>query len=216
MAASSVAAFWAVAALLVVLPGPDWAFVLSSGIRSSSVLPAVGGIVCGYVVVTIVVAAGVGTLVARSAAALTALTIVGGLYLIWQGVRTLIRESGPAAVPSAAGRAAGSVAGSAPVSSRETLARGMGVSALNPKALLLFLALLPQFANVHGDWPLAAQLGLLGGVFTATCAIFYLCLGSFARRVLYSRPGAARFLSRFSGAAMIVIGGFLLLDRFLR
>jgi threonine/homoserine/homoserine lactone efflux protein len=208
MAASSIAAFWAVAALLVALPGPDWAFVLSSGVRSPTVVPAVGGIVLGYAGVTIVVAAGVGTVVARSAAALTVLTIVGGLYLIWQGIRTLIRESRPLVISAATC--------GPPASSRETLARGMGVSALNPKALLLFLALLPQFTSVHGDWPLAAQLALLGCIFTATCAIFYLCLGSFARRVLHTRPGAARFLSRFSGAAMVVIGALLLLDRFLR
>jgi threonine/homoserine/homoserine lactone efflux protein len=206
MSASSVAAFWAVAALLVVVPGPDWAFVLSSGVRSPTVLPAVGGIVCGYAGVTIVVAAGVGTLVARSAAALTALTIIGGIYLIWQGARTLISESGPLVVSAAS-------AGS-PVSSRQMLARGMGVSALNPKALLLFVALLPQFTNVRGTWPLAAQLGLLGCVFTATCAVFYLCLGSFARRILHTRPAAARFLSRFSGAAMVIIGAFLLVERF--
>ena len=206
MAASSVAAFWAVAALLVVLPGPDWAFVLSSGVRSPTVIPAVAGIVCGYAGVTIVVAAGVGTLIARSSAALTALTIIGGIYLIWQGARTLIRESGPLVISHATA--------SSPDSSRQTLARGMGVSALNPKALLLFVALLPQFTSVRGSWPLTVQLGLLGCIFTATCAVFYLCLGSFARRILLTRPAAARFLSRFSGVAMVVIGALLLVERF--
>ncbi len=206
MAASSVAAFWAVAALLVAVPGPDWAFVLSSGVRSPTVVPAVGGIVLGYAGITVVVAAGVGALVARSPAALTALTAAGGSFLIWLGARTLVRKHSHGVVDE------GSRAAGAPW---ETLARGIGVSALNPKGLLLFLALLPQFTNARWDWPLAAQLGLLGLVFMLTCAVFYLCLGSFARRILRARPLAAGLITRISGGAMSVIGALLLIDRFI-
>lgn len=96
---------------------------------------------------------------------------------------------------------------------RATLVKGAGVSGLNPKGLLVFLALFPQFANPHRSWPLAAQLGVLGLVFTLTCAVFYLCLGSFARKTLHARPAAARAVTRFSGAAMIVIGALLLAER---
>ncbi len=202
MAASSIVAFWAVALLLIIVPGADWAFILSSGLRGRTVLPAVSGIVLGYAGITLVVAAGVGALVARSPAFLTGLTIAGGLYLMWHGARTL-------AGPSAPGDHAGAPAGA----SRGTLARGIGVSALNPKGLLVFLALLPQFTDPRGSWPPAAQLGTLGLVFVASCAVFYLCLGSFARRILGSRPAAARAITRFSGAAMIVIGALLLADR---
>ena len=203
MAASSIVAFWAVALLLIVVPGADWAFILSSGLQGRTVLPAVSGIVLGYAGVTLVVAAGVGALVARSPAFLTVLTIVGGLYLMWHGARTLVGPSAPG------GGHADAEAGP----SRGTLARGIGVSALNPKGLLLFLALLPQFTSPRGSWPLPAQLGMLGLVFVASCAVFYLCLGSFARRILRSRPATARVLTRFAGAAMIVIGALLLADR---
>jgi threonine/homoserine/homoserine lactone efflux protein len=202
MAASSVVAFWAVASLLIIVPGADWAFVLSSGLRGGTVIPAVSGIVLGYAGVTAVVAAGVGTLVARSPAFLTGLTVVGGLYLMWHGARTFARSTAPGAPADAAGS-----------TSRGVLARGMGVSALNPKGLLVFLALLPQFTDPHGSWPLAAQLGMLGLVFMLTCAGFYLCLGSFARRVLNARPAIALVIARFSGAAMIVVGALLLAER---
>ena len=206
MAASSVVAFWAVALLLIIVPGADWAFVLSAGLRGRTVLPAVGGIVLGYAGVTVVVAAGVGALVARSPAYLTGLTAVGGLYLMWHGARTLAGPSAPG------GDHAGAPAGAG----RGTLARGIGVSALNPKGLLMFLALLPQFTDPRGSWPLPAQLGMLGLVFVASCAAFYLCLGSFARRILHSRPATARAITRFSGAAMIVIGALLLAERLAR
>jgi threonine/homoserine/homoserine lactone efflux protein len=171
------------------------------------VVSAVGGLVLGYTVLTAVVAAGVGTLVARRPVLLTALTVAGGAYLVWRGAMTLAAPApdlnrAPAAVTS-------------PESAGPTLARGLGVSGLNPKGLLLFLALLPQFADRHGSWPLPAQLALLGVVFTVTCGTFYLGLGSVVRAVLRPRPWTARAVTRLSGAAMIVIGAALLAERFL-
>ena len=66
--------------------------------------------------------------------------------------------------------------------------RGIGVSGLNPKGLLVFLAVLPQFAAPHGAWPLAVQLGVLGLVFTLICAGFYLSMGCAARRSRTAGP----------------------------
>ena len=214
MAASSIAAFWAIAFLLVIVPGPDWAFTISAGLRGRSVIPAVGGIVLGYAAMTIVVAAGVGALVARSPALLSALTITGGLYLMWHGATTLARPSAPGTAQSAPASNSAPPSESAPArTSQTTLLRGAGVSALNPKGLLLFLALLPQFTSPHGRWPLAVQLGVLGLVFMLSCGAFYLCLGSVARKALHARPTAARVVTRFSGAAMFIIGALLLADR---
>src|SRR5580693_2600657 len=94
MAASSVAAFWVVAFLLIIVPGADWAFVIGTVLGGRPVLPAVGGLVLGYAGIPLAVAAGVGALVARAPAALTALTVAGGLYLIWLGARALARPGG--------------------------------------------------------------------------------------------------------------------------
>ena len=209
MAASSIAAFWVVSSLLIMVPGADWAYTIGAGLRGHSVVPAVGGIVLGYAAMTIVVAAGVGALVARSPALLGALTIVGGLYLMWHGATTLARPSGPDTTSNGA-----PASESAPArTSQATLLRGAGVSALNPKGLLLFLALLPQFTSPHGPWPLAVQLAVLGVVFMLSCGTFYLCLGSVARKTLHARPAAARAVTRVSGAAMFIIGALLLADR---
>ena len=202
MAASSIAAFWAAALLLIIVPGADWAFTISAGLRGHSILAAVSGLVLGYAAMTIIVAAGVGALLARSPAFHTGLTIAGGLYLIWHGARALARPSAP-----------GTPAGAPASTNRATLVKGVGVSGLNPEGLLVFLALLPQFTNPHRGWPLPVQLGVLGLAFTLTCAVFYLCLGSSARKILHARPAAARAVTRFSGAAMIVIGALLLTER---
>jgi threonine/homoserine/homoserine lactone efflux protein len=205
MAASSVAAFWVVALLLIIVPGADWAFVIGTVLGGRPVLPAVSGLVLGYAGITIAVAAGVGAVVARTPASLTALTVAGGLYLIWLGARTLIRP-GTGPVPEA---------GAEGGTRRSVLVRGLGVSGLNPKGLLVYLAVLPQFTTPRGPWPLTAQLGVLGLVFVLTCGAFYWSLGSAARRIVQARPGTARAITRFSGGAMVVIGVLLLAERLL-
>ena len=202
MAPGSVLAFWLVALLLIAVPGADWAFTISAGLRGHSVLPAVGGLVVGYALLTAVVAAGVGALVAGSPAVLTGLTVVGGGYLVWHGALTFARPTSP-----------GASADLPEGGDWRTFVTGVGVSGLNPKGLLIFLALLPQFTSPHGSWPVAGQIGLLGLAFMATCAAFYLALGSLARSVLNARPGLARAVSRLSGAGMVLVGTLLLVDR---
>jgi threonine/homoserine/homoserine lactone efflux protein len=240
MAASSIFAFWAVAVLLILVPGADWAFTISAGLRGHSVLPAVSGLMLGYAAMTVAVAAGLGTLVARTPDVLTALTIAGGIYLMWLGARTLARPPAPSIPADAAGAAAAPAdppagapvvppagapadplagvpavtpAGGPASTGRGLLARGVGVSGLNPKGLLLFLALLPQFTNPRWSWPLALQLGFLGLIFMISCGTVYLCVGSITRKTLHARPAAARALTRISGAAMLVIGALLLAER---
>ena len=205
MAAGSIAAFWAIAFLLVIVPGPDWAFTVSAGLRGRSVLPAVGGIVLGYAAMTIVVAAGVGALVARTPAFLSALTVAGGLYLMWHGTTTVARPPGPATAAAAPAR-----------TGLGTLARGIGVSGLNPKGLLLYIALLPQFARPGPGWPIAAQIGLLGVLHMSDCAVVYSAVAVLSRLLLRARAAAARTLTRVSGAVMIAVGAALLIERLAR
>lgn len=206
MTVTAVAGFWAVSLLLALVPGADWAYVIAAGLRDGSVLPAVAGLLTGYLALTAVVTAGVAGLIARSPAALTALTMLGAGYLLWLGTMTLLQ---PAAAPVAAAET-----GSQPRARRA--ARGAGVSGLNPKGLLLFLAILPPFATRGGTWPLAVQIAVLGLVHTGNCALVYTSAGIAARRVLRTRPGAAAAVTRCSGAAMIVLGALLLAGRLLR
>jgi len=201
MAANSVLAFWAVALLLIVVPGADWAFTIGAGMAKRSIVPAVGGLVIGYLIVTAIIAAGVGVLIASSPRALNALSLLGGGYLIWHGAMTVAKPARP-----------GDPASGSPGSHWKTFLKGVGVSGLNPKALMMFLALLPQFTDTSWSWPMTGQLSALGMIFTVTCAIFYLCLGSVAQQLFRKRPGAGPVISRLSGAAMIVIGAALLIS----
>ncbi|MGM9346135.1 LysE family translocator [Streptomyces sp. NBC_01124] len=200
---AGVGAFWSVSFLLVLVPGADWAYAITAGLRHRTVLPAIGGLLGGYVVLTAVVAAGLATAVAGSPTVLTLLTAAGAAYLVWLGVTTLAHPAAPRAGDGDEGT--GSWIGRA--------ARGAGISGLNPKALLLFLALLPQFAARDADWPFAAQIVALGLVHTANCAVVYTGVGTTARRILGARPAVATAVSRVSGAAMILVGALLLAER---
>jgi threonine/homoserine/homoserine lactone efflux protein len=184
----------------------------------------VGGLVLGYAGMTAVVAAGVGALIAESPEALTTLTVLGGGYLMCHGAWTLAAPSAPATPTTATATSTATAAAEAETETETeaetpvrtgwaTLAQGAGVSGLNPKGLLIFVALLPQFTSPGRAWPMAVQMSALGLVFVCTCAAFYLALGSVARTVLHSRPAAARAVNRLSGTGMIIVGAFLIIGR---
>lgn len=199
MPIGSILAFWGVAALLIVVPGVDWAFAISAGLRGQ-VWPGTAGIVLGYLGMTGVVAAGLGALIAATQVALTVLTIAGAGYLIWLGIATLRK---PGAL---------SAAGDAPTGRLGTLGKGVAVSGLNPKGLLVFVAILPQFTDPRGSLPMPVQLSCLGLAFVLTCALVYPCVGFGARLLLRAKPVVALVVSRVSGASMMVVGVILLIE----
>ncbi|MFD3815299.1 LysE family translocator [Streptomyces rubiginosohelvolus] len=202
MDTTTLAAFLAVDLLLVFTPGADWAYAISSGVRGRSVVPAVTGLIAGHAAYALVAVAGLAVIVASSPAALTALTLVGAGYLLWLGWGVL-REP---AVPTAAGE-------SSDASRLQVVLKGAGISGLNPKALLLYFSLFPQFIDPATGWPVAAQTGLLSTVHLTACAVVYLAVGVLARTVLSTQPSAARIVTRISGAMMIAIGALLLVER---
>ncbi|MEV3993529.1 LysE family translocator [Streptomyces sp. NPDC049837] len=202
MDTTTLAAFLALDLLLVFTPGADWAYTISAGLRDRSVVPAVAGLVAGYAGYTLLAVAGLVVIVASSATLLTVLTVAGAGYLVWLGWGVLRQ---PATLT-----ASEEVVGS---SRLQVMLKGAGISSLNPKALLLYFSLFPQFIDPAVGWPVAAQTGLLGTLHMTACAVVYLTVGVLARTVLKSRPSAARAVTRFSGAMMIVIGGFLLVAR---
>jgi threonine/homoserine/homoserine lactone efflux protein len=198
---AGVVAFWSLSLMLAITPGADWAYAISAGLRYRTVTPAVGGLLLGHLAASVVVAAGVAAVLARSPLIMTGLTMAGAVYLIWLGVTTLARPSVPRV-------------GDGPADQswvRQTV-KGFGISGLNPKVFLLFLAILPQFIDPQSSWPPGAQIMLLGMIHIATCAIIYTGVGAGARVVLGTRPAAARAVTRFSGAAMTVIGVILLVE----
>ncbi|MEU2426532.1 LysE family translocator [Streptomyces sp. NPDC007851] len=227
MALTPLFSFLAVDLLLVCVPGADWAYVISAGVRGRPVGRAVAGLVAGYALHTALAVAGLAVLVARSPRLLTALTVAGAGYLLWLGWSVLRHPAAPRAADGGTGTGADGGQEAGADGGRDTSAdggrgagagggaggfwRGAAISGLNPKGLLLYLSVLPQFLVTGGAHaPVAAQTAALGALHMACCAAVYLTVGTLARNLLAARPKAARAVTRTSGAAMLGIGALLL------
>ncbi|WP_394550567.1 LysE family translocator [Agromyces sp. MMS24-JH15] len=214
--------------LMVLLPGPDWAYLIAAGMTERSILPSLVGILVGYLVVVTAVAVGVGAAVAALPWVIVALTLTAAAYLLHLGVQVLRKPPVLAAVAGGASgvgigigdadaAAVGIPDGDPHAASARRfwarLAQGAGVSGLNPKGLLVLVVLLPQFTDASGAWPMPVQLAVLGLIFVGSCALVYTGVALGARTVVRFRPSAMRWVSRVSGAAMIVLGLVLVVEQ---
>ncbi|BBH17156.1 lysine transporter LysE [Nocardioides baekrokdamisoli] len=195
-----VGAFWLLSLMLVVVPGPDWAYAITCGQRGRRAgIAGVGGLLSGHATTTLVAAAGLAAIIGRVPFLLSALTAVGAGYLILLGYRAL------------ASTAAADHTVQAPRSARRQWLTGFGVSALNPKAMLLFVGLLPRFTDTQAAWPESVQILALGAAHVVNCAIIYSLVSAGSQAALTGRPRAARVVSRLSGGVMVALGSFMLL-----
>lgn len=195
--------FWVLGFLLVLVPGPDWAYAIGAGLRARSATPSVLGMLSGYVVVVTVVAVGVGALVTKYPVALTTMSVVGASYLLYLGTTALMARG-----------EGGITAGNIPLDTRGStqFVKGLGVSSLNPKGLLLLMALLPQFVSPQG-WSSTGQMLVLGGLHILNCAAVYFAVAFLSRRLLGSRPGASAVMAKLAGVMMLLVGLGILAEK---
>ncbi|UVJ39363.1 LysE family translocator [Arthrobacter sp. CJ23] len=200
-------AFMFVAAALACTPGVDWAYSIAAGLRQRSFVPAVAGLCSGYVVHTLLMAAGLAALLAGVPGLLGWLTLAGAGYLLWLGAATIRSWRG------ASFSAEGAVG--QPANQLRTFFQGMGTSGINPKGLLFFVALVPQFVSPEAALPVPVQSGLLGLTFVLLVAVVYTVVALASRKLLQSRPAAARVVTLSSGIIMVGLGAVLLAEQLL-
>ncbi|WP_457973228.1 LysE family translocator [Arthrobacter sp. D1-17] len=200
-------AFVLVAAALACTPGVDWAYSIAAGLGRRSFVPAVAGLCSGYVLHTALMVAGLAAVLAASPEILGWLTVAGSAYLLWLGVAT-IRSWRGASFTVADDLSTGR-------NQLRTFFQGMGTSGINPKGLLFFVALVPQFVSAEAALPVPVQSGLLGLTFVLLAAVVYTAVALLARRLLQSRPGAARRVTLASGIIMVGLGAALLSEQLL-
>src|SRR5690242_21043496 len=137
--------------IVIAIPGPSVLFVVGRALAHGrgTALASVVGNVAGIQVVAVTVALGMGTVVQRSALAFAVVTFAGAAYLVWLGAKALWQRRSLAAALAVT-----------PVPRRTAAGEGFAVGIANPKAYVLFAAVLPQFADrAAGHLPL--QLALL-------------------------------------------------------
>jgi threonine/homoserine/homoserine lactone efflux protein len=142
--------------VLILIPGPSVLFVISRGVALGrrAALATVLGNTSGLVLQLVLVAVGVGSLVAQSDAVFTALKLLGAAYLVLLGIRNIRNRRELARLFGAGEREARKPLG-------RIVREGFYVGATNPKGLLIFTAILPQFID-RSQGHVTLQLAVLG------------------------------------------------------
>ena len=192
------------ATAIVVAPGPDPVVVLRHAPADGRLvgLAAVVGVQVGLLIHTSLAALGISALIAASPMFLKSVALAGALYLGWLGIRLLTTRSGPS-LPDV----------EVPASAWQAAREAMLTNLLNPKVLMLFLALYAARSALNGE-PLPSLLLAADGM--AASVGSWPIRGWRWRDLWHCRPSAARVpscsrLSRTLGAATRCPSG--LLDR---
>ena len=194
--------FIVAAVAIIVLPSPDTIIILRHSLTGGRAigLAAVSGVQLGLLVHTALAVAGISLLIASSPALFQALTVLGAAYLAWLGVQSL-RGAGGLEVET----------GTPPAEPMQALREAALCNILNPKVILWFLALLPNFVNPEkGD--VTTQLLVLSALLIAINILWQapMALAADGVRRWLGRPGTIRTVNRISGVILLVMAALML------
>lgn len=207
--------FVPLAAILVILPGPDFALIAKISLmngRPQGQAAAVG-VALGICVHTTAAMLGISAIIAQSVLWFSILKYVGAAYLVWLGIQA-IRAGQRAGQPVSA-----AVVKTAPepnparsvqrLTLRQWLhffGQGFLTNALNPKAVLIFLTFLPQFMDPHA--PLAPQFLTLGSIMSGLCLFWYVPLAYMLGRIrhIFENSRFQKWMQRCTGLVFIAFG----------
>jgi threonine/homoserine/homoserine lactone efflux protein len=202
MAAHLYFAYVAACVILVIIPGPTVTLIIANSLRhgTRAGLLNIAGTQLGLAVMIGIVLAGLASLIDALGWWFDWVRLIGAAYLIWLGIK-LVRSSGSLAALE-----------SAPKPRMGFFLQGFLVVMSNPKVLILFGALFPQFIDPSGNY--VGQVLLMGLTAMATALVFdsaYAILTGKAAAVLSQRR--VRFVSQASGLCLIGGGAWLALMR---
>jgi threonine/homoserine/homoserine lactone efflux protein len=202
--AANAGAFALAALALIVIPGPSVMFTIGRSLaygRRVGLLSVLGNAI-GTLPATALVSLGMGQLIADSVVVFTAVKIAGALYLTYLGVQTIRHRHDPAPVRDRPDRA---------ISSARRLWQGIVVGVSNPKTLVFFIAVLPQFVDREAG-AIPVQLAILGCLFAVIALLsdsVWAVLAGTARQWFGREPRRLSRMTAGGGAMMIGVGGVL-------
>ena len=196
-------AFLVASLVFVQVPGPSLLFTIGRALsvgRRPAQLSVVGNAL-GLVLQVVLVAVGLGALVAASATAFTALKLIGAVYVVWLGVQA-IRHRADA-------RLAMDLAQKPLLETPwQSVRTGVLVGSTNPKTVVFFVAFLPQFTDSRAGHS-ALQVLLLGLVFAVLAVLsdsVWVQVAGRAREWFTRRPHRLDRLGALGGAMMVGLG----------
>lgn len=193
--------FAATVIVLIVVPGPSVLFVVSRALAYGrrAALATVLGNNAGLALQVGLVAMGVGTLLTASAVVFTAVKLVGGAYLVYLGASAIRHRRRLASVVDA---------GATPRGGGRMLREGFVVGATNPKGVVIFTAVLPQFVNRDAG-RVQLQLAFLGAICLLVALVTdstWAYASSRVRGWMARSPRRLELVGGASGLAMIGLG----------
>lgn len=202
---SSILTFSILAALLVLIPGMDFALVLRYATTQSrkSAMVVMLGITSGLFVWGAFASLGISAILQTSQTAFNALKIAGVLYMCWMGVKFIIASFKKAEVVENEPKE---------IAQKTTFIRGLLSNLLNPKAGVFYLSVLPQFIPVDSNHLL---FGLaLTGIHATITIVYFVALIFFINTLkgFFAKPSVVKYMERISGIAIIGFGTKLLLS----
>ena len=193
--------FGVTALVIIAVPGPSVVFVVARALsygRSVALLSVLGN-TAGLGTAMALVALGLGTVVADSVVVFTAVKLAGAAYLVWLGVQALRHRSAIHV---------GQVVRRAPPAGLVAVRQGFVVGVANPKAFVMFAAVLPQFVD-RGAGAVPLQMLLLGGlavVLGLGCDTAWALLASRFRTWFDASPARGRAVGTAGGCSMVGLG----------
>ncbi len=198
-------AFVVASALFIQVPGPSLLFTIGRALTVGrrDALLSVAGNALGITTQVLLVAVGLGAVVAASATAYTALKVVGAAYVVWLGIQAIRHRADARAALMAVDHL-----DARRVSPWRSLRIGFTVGLTNPKTIVFFVAFLPQFVNEpagHAGLQLAL-LGLAFGVMACCSDSMWALAAGKARDWFARRPTRLDKLGVAGGVMMIGLG----------
>jgi threonine/homoserine/homoserine lactone efflux protein len=203
--------FLVVVAVMTVTPGPDMALVLRNGVRGGTSVAWWTGLGCcvGIAVHACAAVLGLSALLAASATAFTLVKLAGAAYLVYLGISALwnSRRRGGSDAPQHGGEQL-----SEPVGRRVAFRQGVVSNVLNPKIVLIFLTLLPQF--VSADEPKLTTTAMLAAIFLGVALLWWRLLSLLVAALgrFLSRDRVRRVFDRVTGTVLVALGLRMALD----
>ncbi len=200
--------YFIAAVVIVLAPGPSVLFVIARAIawgRATAVATVIGN-VTGAFTLSVVVAVGLGPILQRSEIAFISVQVLGGLYLVYLGI-TAIKHSQIHANDI-------TNQGDIRPSKWRSIREGFWVGALNPKGMVFFAAILPQFVDREAG-NITSQLILMGAIFALLALFFDSGWGILAgtiRNWLATELKRLVLMRMTGGIVMIILGLLTLLS----
>lgn len=210
---SHILAFLAVAIIIAVTPGPDFVLITKNTLKynNQSGRATAYGVATSHVIFATASVLGLTSIIAKSIVLFQVIKYAGAAYLIYLGIKALIAKKKQPQDQDTA-----SISANIPKSTgnlQNSYFQGMASTLLNPKALIFYISLLPQFIDLGGN--VALQSIILAGLFTVVVLSWFLIYVFFLTYIgsWFKKPSVEWIFDKITGITLVSLGLAVALEK---